>query len=336
MAQTNRISHIDVFRGLLMLLVVLGHSIGNTNDPVNKTILSFHMPAFYILSGMCFHQKQATTMEVLKKKARGLIWPYISLSAIGVLLYWLLLAGTNKDLGVNVAQSIIGIVWNDGQFGRIVTGGFWFVYDLIWITFIHILTRQVDSKIRFLVTTISLVSLYLLKAEFYLSTELLRISAGYLFFQVGVAFTRICNSLKMFKFEYGGGKQYLLCSTILMAVTIGISRSNDAILMYDNRYGKLPMFILTSLVGTTSIYLLAKAIQSNKFIEFVGRNTLPILQMHFFVLMTTHVALHKVLPEIENYSFPFYLLHFAIAVLSCCCYSWMISKYFPWLLRWKT
>lgn len=36
MANVNRIPYIDVFRGLLMLLVVLGHSIGNTDDIMNK------------------------------------------------------------------------------------------------------------------------------------------------------------------------------------------------------------------------------------------------------------------------------------------------------------
>lgn len=133
-----------------------------------------------------------------------------------------------------------------------------------------------------------------------------------------------------------GGKLCLLWSIIFMAITFGISANNDAILMYDNRYGILPLFIVASLTGTISVYQLAKAIDTNNILEFIGRNTLPILQIHFFVLMATHVALHKVLPEVDNYSFPYYLLHFAVAVLVCCGYSWVISKYCPWLLRWKT
>ena len=396
MSKTNRISYVDVFRGLLMLLVVLGHSIGNTDDVVNKTILSFHMPAFFILSGMCFHPKtnDFDTVAAIKKKAQGLIWPYITLSVIGVMLYWLLLAGTNKDLGVTVFQSIFGIVWNDGHIGTIVTGGFWFVYDLIWITFIHIVTKRIDISIRIVFTTLLFASLYLLDVKFYFSTEILRISVGYWFFLLGDIFARKHNhigvrfshyggaktlthssenlqsesiaelsclsngkkesflglqnsfigmdayKLKVTKSEIGvlgrpGGKLCFLWLIILVAITFGISANNDAILMYDNQYGKLPLFVLASLAGTTSVYQLAKAIDTNKILEFIGRNTLLILQIHFFVLMTTHVALHKVLPEVDNYLFPYYILHFIAAVLLCCGYTWVISKYCPWLLRWK-
>lgn len=187
MANVNRIPYIDVFRGLLMLLVVLGHSIGNTDDIMNKVILSFHMPAFFMLSGMCFHPKNSdyNSLMLLKKKSKGLLWPYITFSLISVLLYWLLLAGTSKDKGVTVAQTLIGILWNDGQYGTIVTGGFWFIYDLIWITIIHVLAKNINRNIQIALATISFVSLYLYKADFYFSVEIMRISAGYMFFLLG-------------------------------------------------------------------------------------------------------------------------------------------------------
>lgn len=72
MANVNRIPYIDVFRGLLMLLVVLGHSIGNTDEIMNKIILSFHMPAFFMLSGMCFHPKTSdyNSLMLLKKNQK--------------------------------------------------------------------------------------------------------------------------------------------------------------------------------------------------------------------------------------------------------------------------
>lgn len=167
MANVNRIPYIDVFRGLLMLLVVLGHSIGSTDDIMNKVILSFHMPAFFMLSGMCFHPKTSNynSLLLLKKKSKGLLWPYITFSLISVLLYWLLLAGTSKDKGVTVAQTLIGILWNDGQYGTIVTGGFWFIYDLIWITIIHVLAKNINRNIQIALATISFVSLYLYKAD---------------------------------------------------------------------------------------------------------------------------------------------------------------------------
>ena len=334
MANVNRIPYIDVFRGLLMLLVVLGHSIGNTDDIMNKVILSFHMPAFFMLSGMCFHPKTSNynSLLLLKKKSKGLLWPYITFSLISVLLYWLLLAGTSKDKGVTVAETLIGILWNDGQYGTIVTGGFWFIYDLIWITIIHVLAKNINRNIQIALATISFVSLYLYKADFYFSVEIMRISAGYMFFLLGDLLVANKAEEKIEKMIRG---EYLLLSIIFMAITIVTCLNNDSILMYANRYGCILLFLLSSLCGSASIYLLSRYIATNDFIEFVGRNTIPILQMHFFVLMITHVLWHKVAPHANNMEFPTYLLHFMIAVVACSLYAKAINKYFPWMLRWN-
>lgn len=336
MANVNRIPYIDVFRGLLMLLVVLGHSIGNTDDIMNKVILSFHMPAFFMLSGMCFHPKTSNynSLLLLKKKSKGLLWPYITFSLISVLLYWLLLAGTSKDKGVTVAETLIGILWNDGQYGTIVTGGFWFIYDLIWITIIHVLAKNINRNIQIALATISFVSLYLYKADFYFSVEIMRISAGYMFFLLGDLLVANKAEEKIEKMIRGGGGDLLL-SIIFMAITIVTCLNNDSILMYANRYGCILLFLLSSLCGSASIYLLSRYIATNDFIEFVGRNTIPILQMHFFVLMITHVLWHKVAPHANNMEFPTYLLHFMIAVVACSLYAKAINKYFPWMLRWN-
>lgn len=120
-----------------------------------------------------------------------------------------------------------------------------------------------------------------------------------------------------------------------MAITIVTCLNNDSILMYDNRYGCILLFLLSSLCGTVSIYLLSRYIATNDFIESVGRNTIPILQMHFIVLMMTHVLWHKIVPTADNMTFPTYLLHFIIAIILCSLYSNIINKYFPWKLRWN-
>lgn len=205
-----RISYIDVFRGLLMLLVVLGHAIGSSDDYVNKIILSFHMPAFFFLSGMCFHSKSSNILEALKKKSKSLVWPYFTFSILGVVLYWLLLAGTSKDLGVTVLQTVVGIIWNDGFYGSIVAPGFWFVYDLIWITLIQILTIRVNRSLKFCVVLLLSVYLYMYSSQFYFSSELLRILIGYSFFIVGELFVHVSNFLKVSKMMGGVNRAFYM------------------------------------------------------------------------------------------------------------------------------
>lgn len=47
-----RIEYIDITRGLAMLLVILGHCNMFIDAPLNKFILSFHMPLFFFISGI--------------------------------------------------------------------------------------------------------------------------------------------------------------------------------------------------------------------------------------------------------------------------------------------
>lgn len=207
----SRIHYIDVFRGLLMLMVVLGHSIGNTTDPVNRFILSFHMPAFFLLSGMCFKPKTNDyhISQALKRKSRSLLWPYLTLSLVGVALYWVLLDGTSKGQNITFGQTLVGIVWPDGNAGRIVTKGFWFVYDLIWITVLYVLTRSINKFIRLAVVVAAFLTLYYGNVEFYFSSLIMRVSVGFMFFMFGDLCSIYMRKVKMLVIDdvaFGGGK----------------------------------------------------------------------------------------------------------------------------------
>ena len=48
----TRINHIATARGIAILLVVLGHCFHSAEVPLNRVILSFHMPLFFFLSGV--------------------------------------------------------------------------------------------------------------------------------------------------------------------------------------------------------------------------------------------------------------------------------------------
>lgn len=48
----QRNSQIDVARGIGILLVVFGHCFYSLSVPLNKFVLSFHMPLFFFLSGL--------------------------------------------------------------------------------------------------------------------------------------------------------------------------------------------------------------------------------------------------------------------------------------------
>lgn len=84
----------DIARGLLILVVVLGHSIqfigyldksGFWTDPLFKAIYMFHMPLFMAYSGY-FSPPRTLGLKDIRKRARSLIYPMFSFSIIIVTL----------------------------------------------------------------------------------------------------------------------------------------------------------------------------------------------------------------------------------------------------------
>lgn len=202
----DRIHYIDVYRGMCMLLVVLGHAVGNVDDPVNKVILSFHMPAFFFLSGMCFRPKTSdyAIPDTLRRKSRSLGYPYLMLSLVGVALYWLLLDGTSKGKETSLLQSFVGIFWQDGMVGVNVVPGFWFVFQLVWVTIIFVCTRKIPRSLLLAGSTLVFFSIYMIKPEYYGADMVVRTAAGLMFFTLGDRLVQWDGKVK--QMLIGGGK----------------------------------------------------------------------------------------------------------------------------------
>lgn len=60
----KRLKWIDVLKGIGMYLVILGH----THFASRGVIYAFHMPLFFLISGMFFSYKKISTKEFVIKK----------------------------------------------------------------------------------------------------------------------------------------------------------------------------------------------------------------------------------------------------------------------------
>ena len=75
----RRIDYIDFTKGFLILSVILGHCINGENYFKN-IIYSFHMPAFFIISGILLNYSSAVGKNFgrfLLLRIRQLVIPYI-------------------------------------------------------------------------------------------------------------------------------------------------------------------------------------------------------------------------------------------------------------------
>ena len=149
-ASTSRIEWIDVFKGILIILVVVGHSTGQ----FNSWIYQFHMAAFFLVSGYLCNLKGKNDLSIIIKKFLTLMVPVFSLGIMGVLFNALLnhygvyefLFGSSF-LGIDFCIKELCI---NGNMYVQYWGTFWFLatlfgVELLQIILFHLLGKNVNA-----------------------------------------------------------------------------------------------------------------------------------------------------------------------------------------------
>lgn len=132
-----RLQWIDSLRGLLILLVILGHSIQFApgmdceHDHLWNLISSFHVPTFMFLSGyLNYRSVQVGRFSYAKRRFQQLFIPCIIWTIIASVLAF-------PDC-INKFKQII--MYPDY--------GFWFLWALFWITIIFIVVDYLSERLK--------------------------------------------------------------------------------------------------------------------------------------------------------------------------------------------
>ncbi|MFS0689288.1 acyltransferase family protein [Sporosarcina sp. 179-K 8C2 HS] len=147
----KRLTWVDVTKGFLMILVVIGHYPGELDFPLAKYIYWFHMPAFFILSGLFFKPvlDKKDMKPTVHKRFMQLIVPYLFfLVSITLIRYGMEIGSGNRDL-----SWYLNDLWALAVGGRFIRGAygvFWFVTTLfftylffLWLTKYFNRTKQI-------------------------------------------------------------------------------------------------------------------------------------------------------------------------------------------------
>ena len=137
MVQRVRLKWIDALRGVLILLVVLGHCIqvalgrGCEDSPLYRIIYSFHMPAFFAVSGyLSYHHHHRDRWYVFHRRFLQLMVPFFIWSLIAIGVFWSNFWSRLKDVFVHPD---IGI---------------WFLWALFWVQAVFLVADWLSEKIR--------------------------------------------------------------------------------------------------------------------------------------------------------------------------------------------
>lgn len=259
-----------------MLLVVLGHCYMTLEDPVNRFVLSFHMPVFFFLSGMCVKITDGTFAAWAFKKARSLLVPQITLAVI-------VFAYSATSQGVSVFTLIESLL-------------VWFLPVLyICMLLFWWLTRLAGNSVKawllalcFVMTAAPLVDL--------LGIDLCPIRpetvlASLFFFCFGYVWRLV--DLKTNTFAKSGMWSAVV---FLVPVLFALSQMNAPIAMYEGSFGFWPLYFLTAMIGILWVCVLGRLLEEIKFLVWLGRTSIVMYVVHFRFISLLRAVVVRVLP----------------------------------------
>lgn len=147
-AASDRLLSADVAKAIAIFLVVVGHHkfVYESHTNVLIMILSFHMPAFYFISGLFFNPN-SNLVDVFRKRIHSLIKPYLS----ACLLFCLLLFIKNMDVNALVA-SVKAVLYGNGILLQWPMTALWFMTSLFVTSIVYfivytMLLRKIRNKV---------------------------------------------------------------------------------------------------------------------------------------------------------------------------------------------
>ncbi len=286
-----RIGWLDVYRGVLIILMVIGHSTGL----YNKYIYQFHIAAFFFLSGYISHPEKKRFFCTLFEKVFTILLPAVGTVLFGFLLLWILHLGGFDALfsawefpGWTQALKAFflhGINYVD------VLGANWFLFTLFGVCvlnrLIYFLVRKYSIGSLIFSVVLYMAGYAIIKAGYtphigMFPLELIFI--GNLFYTLGHCFqiTNIIDQIVQSKIVWS----FLMLgfSTICMYL---IGYYLHITIDWPSRSFSRP--ILDGLAAMNGIFLfLAVSLLINHFLKrigkllcFIGKNTMGILLFHF-------------------------------------------------------
>lgn len=324
----DRIIWVDVFRGLMIFAIAWGHALTVKSLAYNEFscyIYSFHVPAFFFISGYLFKAKNQSFLPFLIKKTKTLLVPYCIFSLLSILFFWILGQTASQSLDVvvkttDILPNIGGMLYANGATGYMKWNlPLWFIPCLFAMTLLFYGVNRMIEKltgiigfhlsmaiillVSFSLAVLNFRSFHFSKLPFGFETVIYMLpffTIGY-WVKNGIDFKKIKTGCKAVICVAG------LCIGVIMSIHF-----YGRVDYVSSVYGNIFMFYGCAMVSIAGYTMLAQFI-SWKWLGYMGRNTLSILLMHKFPIVFLQILLMNLL----NNTLQGIVLAFVIAAISC-------------------
>lgn len=356
-----RINWLDSFKGMLIMLVVVGHVVGgsyhfcsgNSRDILEllyKVIYEFHMPAFFVLAGITWKIRNENMIDFMSRKGLRLLLPYAVFGLASVFVYVIMsgaigvvFGGANESVYGGKGREIwwmpfVSLLhaggWPNGN-GFQANSTLWFLPCLFSLQIVAFLLDKIGiNKKGMIVIALFLVFLDVVTVRFnksWIPFGLSLVPKFYIYYVLGriIPWNQLVDKMRINGF--------------LIFVLLALTFSIYVVISYllPNRwYGDWWLhwrlvFMGMALLGTFMCMICASLSKHSKLLGLVGVNSLVIMLLHKFPVL----GLQLLLPPLrEAYRVgglilvPIILVVSLFAILCSIIVAFVARKYAPWMI----
>lgn len=309
MTEKERLHYFDIAKGIIILATVLFHVGGVTADSCNSIFMQmrfsialfispFFMPMYFMIRGY-YYKKELSFVNEAKSSAIRLLFPMV------LLFYWTEM---------------------------------WFCWAMFFAILIHHQLKRVkniwfQSAIYFVMPFVGCYMAHRGYNWHYFGFALM--TTPFLFIgekcrwllekKISVVVCSLLYLCGMLFYFYRFGLHYEISSVpFLTGITYPSSKW-------------IPFYIIMGICGTVLIVAFARFIGRNKYLEYVGRNSLIYFLFHFTAINLCNLCFWKYLqglqtPDTYAISIAIYIFIFVISVALSTVVSILINRYCPWVI----
>ena len=289
--QKERLLVFDIAKGIGILLVVFAHI--NHTPSLLAYIYTFHMPLFFIISGMFFKKdKYKTFGAFVKQKFLTLICPYMFFYVVSFVVKFAISAIynglTSEVINEYLMYALQMLVAEKSA--TVIDSPLWFVPCLFAVECIYYFI--VKLKPVFLVVACSLLTFagWFLESSF-VSLEGIMIpwNLPTAFFAIGffaignLTFKKVKETISKIKDSKHKVMLSLIGAVICFALLVPCVMLNGKITMGSRVLNNGFILYFSGLVGTIGVLFLSIILEKAKFLLFCGQNSFSIMATHHLI-----------------------------------------------------
>ena len=339
----KRIEWIDICKAVGILFVIVGHV--GIPESVDIWIHAFHMPLFFMLSGLCYKEKKHQHfLPFIKSRFLSLIVPYILFSVILYFLWNIIMYYVNIN-NVGTCGNLVNCMFTPASTTSCFGAVNWFLPSLfiveVFFWIICKITKYSKTKCTIAIIFLSLISYcYPIITQYRIPLAIDSSLMGTTFYGIGwlmknINYSKIKITLKrsilfsytILAFLFGF---FLRLSFVNRMTNVRTLLYGDYSLYFVNAIGITCLFMILSIL----LDIASEKIKTLNLLKFAGKNTMIILLLNGIL-----ARFYNILMEIYNSSIHNKILILVnsvfvsiIIMILCVLLSIVVNKYLPFLL----